>query len=60
MKTIDISKYYASLTPEFKFTPSCIIKSTTPFINMTLKPSRKLKYDSRDTECEVVKDGNGI
>lgn len=52
---IPISNYYASLTPEF--TPSYTIKYTSPFINMTLKPTRTLKYDSRNNKCEVMKDG---
>ena len=56
--TVNKSNYYSSLVPEFKFTPSCEIKSiSSPFINKTLGPARKLKYDSRDTECEV-EDGN--
>ena len=68
--TIDKSKYYSSLTPEFtpsypiktslipEFTPSYTIKSSSPYKNMTLEPARKLKYNSKDTECEVLKDGN--
>ena len=56
--TVDKNDYYSSLTPEFKFTPSCTIKSISPFINMTLKPAQKLKYDSRNNECEVLEDGN--
>lgn len=54
--TIDKSNYYSSLTPEF--TPSCTIKSSSPFMNMTLQPARKLKYNSKDTECEVIENGN--
>ncbi len=50
------SNYYSSLTPEF--TPSCEIKYISPFINKTLEPARKLKYDSRNNECEVVEDDN--
>jgi hypothetical protein len=54
--TIDISKYYSSLTPEF--TPSYTIKTSSPFINMTLQPAGKLKYNSRNNKCEVLEDGN--
>jgi hypothetical protein len=54
--TIDISKYYSSLTPEF--TPSYTIKTSSPFINMTLQPAGKLKYNSRNNKCEVIEDGN--
>jgi hypothetical protein len=54
--TIDISKYYSSLTP--KFTPSYTIKTSSPFINMTLQPAGKLKYNSRNNKCEVLEDGN--
>ena len=57
--TVDKSNYYSSLTPEFTFTPSCTIKSiSSPFINKTLEPAQKLKYDSRNNECGVVEDGN--
>ena len=59
---VDKSNNYSSLTPEFKFTPSCTIKSiSSPFINKTLESARKLKYDSynsRNNECEVIEDGN--
>ena len=54
--TVDKSKYYASLTPDF--TPSYTIKYTSPYTNMTLKPARKLKYDSQNNECEKVENGN--
>jgi hypothetical protein len=55
--SIDKNNYYSSLTTEF--TPSCTIKSiSSPFINMTLKPAGKLKYNSRNNKCEVIKDGN--
>lgn len=53
--TVDKSNYYSSLTPEF--TPSCTMKSISPFINMTLKPARTLKYDSQNNECGVSEDG---
>lgn len=53
--TVDKSNYYSSLTPEF--TPSCMIKSISPFINKTLEPAQKLKYDSRNNGCGVCKDG---
>lgn len=53
---IDKSNYYSSLTPEF--TPSCTIKSVSPFINKTLEPAQKLKYVSRNNEYEVIEDGN--
>lgn len=70
--TINRINYYSSLTPEFtpsypiktsssltpEFTPSCTIKNSSPFINMTLQPARKLKYNPKDTECEVLEDGN--
>lgn len=54
----DKNKYYSSLTPEF--TPICAMKSISSFINKTLKTARKLKYDSRNNECEVVEDGNNV
>ena len=54
--SIDKNNDYSSLTPEF--TPSCTIKYSSPFINMTLAPAQKLKYDSQDNECEVIKDEN--
>ena len=57
-RLIDKSNDYSSLTPEFKFNPSCTIKPILPFINMTLKPARKLKYDSRNNECEVDNGNN--
>ncbi len=53
---INRSKYYSSLTPEF--TPSYTIKTSSPFINMTLQPARKLKYDPKGIKCEVMKDRN--
>lgn len=52
----DKSNYYSSLTPEF--TPSCTIKSISPFMNKTLEPARKLKYNPRNNECEVLEYGN--
>ena len=56
--TIGKSNYYSSLTPEFKFTPSCTIKSiSSPFINKTLEPARTLKYNSRNNECGVSENG---
>ncbi len=54
--TIDKSGYYSSLTPEF--TPSCTIKSISPFVNKTLEPARKFKYASQNNEYEVIEDGN--
>ena len=54
--TVDKSNYYSSLTPEF--TPSCTIKPISAFINKTLEPARKLKYDSQNNECEKVENGN--
>ena len=55
--TIDKSNYYSSLTPEF--TSSCTIKSISPpFINKTLEPARKLKYESQNKGYGVCKDGN--
>ena len=54
--TIDKSNYYSSLTPEF--TSSCTIKSISPpFINKTLEPARKLKYESQIRDIECVKMG---
>lgn len=50
---IDKNKYYSSLTPEF--TPSCTIKSiSSPFINMTLKPARKFKYDKLNYNINTI------
>lgn len=54
--TIDKNNYYSSLIS--KFTPNCTIKSSSPFINMTLRPARKLKYNSKDIECEVIENEN--
>lgn len=52
-RLIDKSIYYSSLTPGF--TPSCTIKSISPpFINKTLEPTRKFKYESQNNVCEVV------
>lgn len=50
--TVDKSNYYSSLTPGF--TPSCTIKSISPFTNKTLEPARKLKYDSQNNESEKI------
>lgn len=55
-RLIDKSIYYSSLTPEF--TPSCTIKYISPFINKTLEPARKVKYDSQNNVCEVLEDGD--
>lgn len=53
---IDKNNYYSSLTP--KFTPSCTIKSISPFINKTLESGRKLKYNSQNNKWKVLEDGN--
>lgn len=49
--TIDKSNYYSSLTAEF--TPNCTIKSSLPFINMTLQPACKFQYNPQNNESEV-------
>lgn len=54
-RLVDKSNYYSSLTPEF--TPSCTIKSILPFVNKTLEPAQKFKYNSRNNEYEVIEDG---
>lgn len=54
---VDKNNYYSNLTPEFN--PSCTIKSIQPlFVNKTLEPARKFKYDPQKDECEVLEDGN--
>ena len=55
---VNNNSYYTNLTP--KFNPSCTIKSIQPFVNKTLEPARKFKYDPQKDECGVIKDGNNV
>lgn len=51
---------YSSLTPEFKFTSSCTVKSiSSPFVNKTLEPARKLKYDPQDVN-DLIQQKNDL
>lgn len=52
----DKNNYYANLTPEFN--PSCTVNSIQLFVNKTLEPARKFKYDPQKDECKVIKDRN--